>query len=84
MLSCFETWIICKLVAVIAYVIFGWQAVYIEAANTDDSWVFTKSEQLLLDNQKIKPMTAANLNDLFQQLLKNLEFNIDEVNHNMH
>ena len=29
-------------------------------------------------------MTAADLNDLIQQLLKNPEFNIDEVNHDMH
>ena len=42
----------------------------------DDSWVFTKSEQLLLDYQKIKRKKLG--------VLKNPEFNIDKVDHNMH
>ena len=50
----------------------------------DDSHVFTKSERILLDYQKLKRMSAADLKDLIQQVLKNPEFNIDEVDHNMH
>jgi len=60
------------------------QAGYIDAANADDSRVFTKSERLLLDYQKVKRMTATDLKDLIQQVLKNPEFNIDEVDHDMH
>ena len=50
----------------------------------DDSRVFTKSERILLDYQKLKRMSAADLKDLIQQVLKNPEFNIDEVDHDMH
>ena len=50
----------------------------------DDSHVFTKSERILLDYQKLKRMSAADLKDLIQQVLKNPEFNIDEVDHDMH
>jgi hypothetical protein len=60
------------------------QAGYIDAANADDSRVFTKSERLLLDYQKVKRMTATDPKDLIQQVLKNPEFNIDEVDHDMH
>jgi hypothetical protein len=55
-----------------------------EAPNEDDSRVFTKSERILLDYQKLKRMSAADLKDLIQQVLKNPEFNIDEVDHDMH
>ena len=34
--------------------------------------------------QKLKHMSAADLKDLIQQVLKNPEFNIDEVDHDMH
>ena len=50
----------------------------------DDSRVFTKSERILLDYQKLKRMSAADLKGLIQQVLKNPEFNIDEVDHEMH
>ena len=52
-----------------------------EAPNEDDSRVFTKSERILLDYQKLKRMSAADLKDLIQQVLKNPEFNIDEGDH---
>jgi hypothetical protein len=55
------------------------QAGYIDAANADDSRVFTKSERFLLDYQKVKRMTATDLKDLIQQVLKNPEFNIMHV-----
>ena len=55
-----------------------------QAPNEDDSRVFTKSERILLDYQKLKRMSAADLKDLIQQVLKNPEFNIDEVDHDMH
>ncbi len=52
----------------------------------DDSRVFTKSKHILLDYQKLKHMSAADLKDVIQhwQVLKNPEFNIDEGDQDMH
>jgi len=50
----------------------------------EDSRAFTRSERILLDHQKLKRMSAVDLRDLIQDVLRNPEFNAEEVDHNMH
>ena len=50
----------------------------------EDRTAFTKSERILMDYQKLKKMSAQDIKDLIQDVLHNKEFDIDEVDHNMH
>ena len=52
--------------------------------NEEDRTAFTKSERILMDYQKLKKMSAQDIKDLIQDVLHNKEFDIDEVDHNMH
>ena len=52
--------------------------------NEQDSTAFTESEHILMDYQKLKKMSAQDIKDLIQDVLHNKEFDIDEVDHNMH
>ena len=45
---------------------------------------FTKSKRILMDYQNLKKMSAQDIKDLIQDVLHNKEFDIDEVDHNMH
>ena len=52
--------------------------------NEQDRTAFTKSERILMDYQKLKKMSAQDIKDLIQDVLHNKEFDVDEVDHNMH
>ena len=54
------------------------------SSDEDHLRAFTRSERILQDFQRLKRMSARDLKDLIQDVLKNPEFSIDEVDHNMH
>lgn len=62
----------------------SWQNGYIRPPNPDDSLVFTRSERILLDFQRLKAMSAMDIKDLIRDVLQNPEFNSDEVDSDMH
>ena len=55
-----------------------------QPSSEQDRTAFTKSERILMDYQKLKKMSAQDIKDLIQDVLHNKEFDIDEVDHNMH
>ena len=44
----------------------------------------TRSERILMDHQRLKAISANDLRDLIRNVLKNPEFNADEVDQDMH
>ena len=60
------------------------QAGLIPPPNEDDRRAFTPSERILMDFQKLKTMNAQDIKDLIQDVLHNDNFDVDEVDHNMH
>ena len=54
-----------------------------QAHSMDDSRAFTRSEQILLDYQRLQRMNARDLKDLIQRVLHHNEFNAAKVDQNM-
>ena len=54
------------------------------APENDTARVFTRSERILLDFQKVKAMSAADIRDLIQDVLSQPDFNSEDVDADMH
>ena len=54
------------------------------APEHDTAGVFTRSERLLLDFQKVKAMSAADIRDLFHDVLSQPDFDSEDVDADMH
>ena len=52
--------------------------------NEQDHTAFTKGKLILMDYQKLKKMSAQDIKDFIKDVLHNKEFDVDEVDHNMH